>query len=237
MARTDLHTHILPAIDDGAKSVEQSVEMLQSLYEQNVKRVVLTPHYYPQNLPLDEFLTKRKMAVTELSEQDLPQELEILIGAEVRLHDALFNYSDLSPLKMQGTDYILLELPYDMKSAKAEYKKVLKLIYNYNVTPILAHIERYPLLIKEKALLQELIDEGCKLQITLSSWKSGSLFHKMRMLKLLQKDMIHCLGTDCHDMLSRAPDYEAPYRALQNQISKKAAHRLSHAEAIFRSEI
>ena len=135
-------------MDDGSQSVEMSLQMLQKLRLQNVGKVIATPHYYPYKEDVASFLKRREVSHKSLSERMVSSKLpEIELGAEVHLSRGL-SKENLSGLCTEsGT--ILLELPF--RSFKTwMMEEIENITYQFSVTPIIAHIERYlPLYQKE----------------------------------------------------------------------------------------
>ena len=110
----DLHCHILPGIDDGAKTTDISLEMLRLQKEQDVKKIAFTPHLKLDETTYEDFLKSRegsRKTLFSLPEyKEITDGLEIKTGAEVYFSLGILNY-DLEPLCYEGTDYILIELP------------------------------------------------------------------------------------------------------------------------------
>ena len=106
---TDFHTHILPGVDDGSRSVEMSVEMLKKMAEQGITRVVAMPHFYAHRDTPNRFLMRRSRAEVALRQEmekyaDLP---EIIVGAEVYYFPGMSNSDMLPAMTINGTNYIL----------------------------------------------------------------------------------------------------------------------------------
>ena len=138
----DFHSHILPMLDDGSKSVDESLEMLRMLSEQGVKRVVATPHFYANDESVDDFLKRRAESFERLKghlTDDLP---EIMLGAEVRYYNGISRLDRLRKLTVENSRLLLLE----MSTAKwTEYvvNELIELSNSGDLTVALAHIERY----------------------------------------------------------------------------------------------
>ena len=228
---TDTHTHILPNMDDGASSAAIAAEMLSSLKKQGVTRVLLTPHYYPFKEKPDEFIARRDKALQALQNRELPADLELIPAAEVHQHEALLNIKDISALKIPQSQYMLLELSSRFVKS-CDIRDILKLIYNHNTVPLLAHIERYPALVRNKKALEELISEGCKVQMTLGAWNEGNLLYRWCLRDLLKSGYIHTLGTDCHNLSTRPPKYACHLEQLIKMLGKNAALKLASGEEI-----
>ncbi len=218
MRKIDFHTHILPAIDDGATDRETSIQMLEALKEQGVDTVVLTPHYYSHREPLDQFLERRKQAYETLVDTDGKLPLEVRLGAEVHFSEYLFNNHDLSALCIDHTKTMLLELPFGAKADEKLFLNLERMINEYSLNIVLAHIERYPSILKSTRTIEELIDMGCICQINVSSFQC---FGKRRLFTLAKKGYIGAIGTDSHNLSSRKPMYNEGFAALQKHVSEE----------------
>ena len=120
---TDVHTHVLPNMDDGSQSLDMSLEMLTRLHAQGVERVVATPHFYLHREPDPAaYLTKRQMRFDALVEQQLPMELRL--GAEVAIEQGISDLPQIRALTITGTDLILLECPLPGKIDTKKHTKV-----------------------------------------------------------------------------------------------------------------
>lgn len=216
--KIDFHTHILPKLDDGASSLDMSLEMLSVLQQQGVDVVVLTPHYYSHRRPVDEFLSARQDSY-DLLRKAHKSSVQLRLGAEVYFSDYLFNQNDLTPLCIQGTRTILIELPYNKTIDRTYVEKLDRLITEYAVIPVLAHVERYPSLMHSLSTLERFLDLGCVLQANLSSFTE---FGKRKLLKLVKDGYIGALGTDTHNTTSRAPDYDNGYTRIGKVLSQTA---------------
>ena len=213
----DFHTHILPGIDDGSPDVRTSVAMLETIYNQGIDRVVATPHFYAIESDLDSFLQKRERSIKELIEgsrggENLPK---VAVGAEVLLYPGIANVEGLERLCIEGTKYMLTELPF-ARWYKGSTYDVLARILNRGIVPIIAHIDRYIHLQKDKDVVFRLIDMGCLIQA------NGGFFESFRTRRkafyLLKCEAIHFLGSDCHNMESRKPDVDLAYNRIEKKL-------------------
>ena len=110
----DMHSHILPAFDDGAKTVEDSISLIESLKSQGVTNICLTPHFYTNERSLERFLEKRARAF-ERFKPYIPDDVNLVLGTEVYVTSYLFNSDDLSQITYGKSNYILTEFPYSMQ--------------------------------------------------------------------------------------------------------------------------
>ena len=209
----DIHTHILPHLDDGAKNTQMSVAMLNRLQQQGVKTVVLTPHYYGRRSSPEEFI-KRRDAMFEHIKAQIPEGLETRLGAE--LHFTGVNMPDqdsLCKLAIEGTKYILMEFPFTTKWTSELMERLFYFIRETDYTPIIAHAERYREIQKNPALVTEFINMGCLIQVNASSFLDKR--EKKLAFALLKHGFVHCIGTDAHDMERRAPELNAAKTELE----------------------
>lgn len=191
----DLHCHILPGIDDGAKNLDVSMSLIQKEMEDGVVGIVFTPHFHYERITLDAFVQQRKMAyrsvVAQLAERKLP--LAVKLGAEVYFTTALASL-DLSKLAFAGSRYILIEFPTSIHPGGIE--DTLFAVQNRGYTPILAHVERYPYVTEDPTLLYRWVSSGALAQINASGLvRSG---HTAKWLhKLLDWNLVHLMCSDC----------------------------------------
>ena len=213
----DIHTHILPHLDDGAKDTKMSVAMLNALASQGVTAVVFTPHYYGKRSSPDEFI-KRRNAMYEHIKAKIPEGMKVYLGAE--LHFPGFNMpenDDLCKLAIEGTRYILVEFPFTTKWTGAVLSRLSNFIEETGYTPIIAHAERYREVQKKPALISQLMEMGCLIQVNAPSFLNKR--ERKLAFALLKHGFVHCLGTDSHDMGVRAPDF-----TTAKEVVKKAGY-------------
>ena len=140
----DVHSHILPGIDDGSPDVETSLKMIEALQSQGARAIVLTPHYYSDSISYEDFVARRDNALHLLEKSLPPGSPKLIPAAEVYITKYLLNNSNLDALKIGNTDYALIEHPFSCDFSQEIYDRLLSLNYDYGIKPILAHIERYP---------------------------------------------------------------------------------------------
>lgn len=196
----DIHTHILPGVDDGARNVEESLEMLRNAEASHVAAVVATPHC---NIPPNwrnynsadfrgHFLALREKA----KQAGIP--VQIIAGAEVRVTEDLPRLlADGQILTINGGRYMLTEF---MSWAGQEYCcDHLSAILSQGIIPLVAHPERYRVVQKNPAVVGTWLEMGCHIQLTSGSvlGKFGSEARKASDY-LLRNDMVACVASDAH---------------------------------------
>lgn len=207
MAYYDMHTHILPGIDDGAKDLARSLEMIRCHLKNGITNIALTPHFYTNQESIEDFAEKREAAF-RLLKKNLPENVQVCLGAEVYVTSYLFNNPDLSMLCYGKSKYILTEFPYQMSYDDRFTDMLFKIQNNYGLIPVIPHIERFPNLFNDLQALEELVRSGVKIQTNVSSFKGFT--QKRKILKRIDRGLIHILGTDAHSMERGSPDLYLP---------------------------
>ena len=168
----ETHCHIIPGIDDGSPDIDTSLAMIEKLQRQGAKKIILTPHYYSDNISLDDFLRRRDKAFNELM-RALPSGSPTLIpAAEVYISQYLFNNQNIDELKIGNSNYILIEHPFSSSFSENTYDRLMNMYCDYGAKPILAHIERYQALMEDTYKLEDYIDMGCLTQVNIQHFQT-----------------------------------------------------------------
>ncbi|MBQ8428089.1 MAG: hypothetical protein IJX18_02415 [Clostridia bacterium] len=200
---TDFHTHVLPRLDDGASSVEVASQMLLSAHKQGVTTVVASSHYYGKNRSPEQFLEERNNSY-ELLKEHIPAGMRVKLGAEVYVSERLpINVESLKTLCVEGTRYLLIELPFVKKWERSIYEKISD-IFEHDCIPVLAHVDRYAAFIDKPQRLLDFINMGCLLQVNASAFWQKPVQNFA--FTLLKKGYVHAIGTDMHDCAARGSD-------------------------------
>ena len=237
MNKVDFHSHILPGIDDGSQSEAQSYAMLKQEKAHGVTQVLATPHFYPDDLSPQAFVEKRQKSYEKLMRfiDDRKEEVcTIIQGAEVLLGVETADLEDLRLLAIQGTDYILIELPYD-QIQEWVYESLEKIRVKHHLTPVIAHVERYVPFQKDLEDIYRLMSmKGILGQVNTSS----ILDFKMRGLcqQLIGNDMIHVIGSDAH-RVSHLEKLDQAYDHISKKHGEEKLKKLhNQAAALLRNE-
>ncbi len=235
MSLIDIHSHILPAIDDGAESLEESIELLKAMKEQGITDVIATPHFIASEHNLEEFLTSVSKAHEELTAATQNLELpNIYVGSEVYYFVGIGKSKAITHLCLNKKKFLLLELA-SCKINKYVIEDIINLRSNLDIIPIIAHIERYT---KEKGFrkLLKLVDNGvCYAQLNASSLFLP-MFRKAA-YKLIKKGYISFIATDTHSVKHRPPMFSRALSAIETNLGKSyKVHLLQNLEA-FQKEI
>ncbi len=196
---TDFHAHILPGMDDGSRSIEESLAMLRAAAEQGIRRIAATSHFYPTDESPEIFLKRRRMALEALLPAVEPDMPEILPGAEVYFFNGISHVREMKQLRIEGTQLLLLEMPFSPWT-DAMIAEVQQLARIPGITVLLAHIERY-LRWQKMPVWEMLLDSGILMQSNAEFFLSWQTRRKAR--RMLESGMICLLGSDCHNTSSR----------------------------------
>ena len=212
----DFHSHILPGIDDGSKSVEMSLQMLRLLKAQGIDTVAATSHFYATQRSPQRFLFRRQEAWDKLRtalDADAPR---ILLGAEVLYFPGISRMEELPELCMEGSNLLLLEMPFDSWS---EYmiREVNELARTARFTILMAHIERYYFK-QPVSVWDSFLENGILMQSNADFFLPFSTRRKA--LRLLREGRIHLLGSDCHNTGSRAPHMAEAAARIQKHLGE-----------------
>ena len=201
---TDLHCHILRAVDDGPAELDESLELCRIAWDNNIERIVATPHITEVG-SLDSFLSTRESRLRELTSALALNgiKVEIFAGAEVYITEELLSAGRLDRLTINGSRYILAELPDDGLRLPL-LTRITSEIKKHGLTPIIAHPERYTLFQRDNGLLNALLDAGALLQVNADSLCRPGC----RAVGNLARDIVRCnaasfLATDAHSVASR----------------------------------
>lgn len=217
----DFHSHVLPGIDDGSKSVEMSIRMLRMEAQQGIGHVVATPHFYPQYDTPERFLKRRAAAEIALREEmqkhtDLPA---LSVGAEVYYFSGISDSEGISELTIDQKRCILIEMP-SSSWTEAMYRDLEGLYVKRGLIPIVAHIDRYIGRFSNHGILNRL--ERLPVLIQANAEFFLERHTSSLALRMLKKNRIHLLGSDCHDLTSRKPNLQDAVALINRRLGGDA---------------
>ena len=212
----DLHSHILPGIDDGSPDVGTSAAMLRREAEQGVDVVCATSHYYAKYSSIPAFCERRAEALERLASVLTAELPRVLPAAEVAYFPHM-EEQDLTPLCIQGTRTLMLEMPFsDWTGLQLETVEALVLDCRYDV--VLVHPERFCFSKSNRHKLEKLAKLPIGLQIN-----AGSLLRwgtRRLALDLLQLAHWPLLGSDCHNLTSRPPNLKEGRKVVMQKLGE-----------------
>lgn len=231
----DVHSHILPDIDDGSKNVEMSLKMLEAISEQDIGTVFLTPHFYADIDDPDSFLQRRRDAfkslVAGITEAGIACP-RLLTGAEVHYYRGIGRSEHITKFCMGNSRFILIE-PMFREWNPAFVDEIREVGYNGDLKVIIAHIERY--LDQDRSLIRELLNEP---NIFIQSNAEFFIDRRTRRkaLKMYEEGLIDLLGSDSHNITSRPPNLEEAVNIITDKFGVSALDRIEENNDMLLSE-
>ena len=217
----DFHSHILPQIDDGSGSVEESRHLLETLAAQRVDLVAATSHFYAHQRTPEHFLERRQEAFEKLRPVLTDGMPRIRLGAEVLYFRGITRMKELPDLRLQGTKLLLLEMPFRTWS-DGEVREVVDLCRDTDFVVLMAHIERY-LKFQKNEVWDRLLAEGAMMQCNATFFLP--LLSQRKAAKMIREGRVHVLGTDCHNMSSRPPRMDEAVQVLNKHLGRGETER------------
>lgn len=221
----DFHSHILPGIDDGSASVEESIKLLQMEAAQGIRHVVATPHFYANYDSPDRFLRRRAAAEERLREEiskhtDLP---EISVGAEVYYFPGISESELLLELTIGKKRCILIEMPHSPWS-QSMYRDLEGIYVKQGLTPVVAHVDRYIAPFRTMGIPERLAELPVLVQANAEFFLERSTARLA--MRLLREDKIQLLGSDCHNLKDRTPNLGLAVEKIRKKLGDEVLNRI-----------
>lgn len=219
----DLHSHILPGIDDGSPDLETTQRLLHTLSAQGVEAVVATPHFYANRDLPENFLQRRAAALDTVSSlgDGYPQ---IIPGAEVSYFSGISHSDVMEKFQLGASGLLLVEMPF-CPWTKGIVQDVCNLSQNIGLTPVLAHVNRYRHRKQLPRYMDMLLENGalfqCNAEVFLSRWAQRWA------LKLLASGRIHFLGSDTHNLTTRPPNLQQAAQVITEKLGTDALDKIT----------
>ncbi len=236
--RVDFHTHILPLMDDGSRSVDESIKMLQTLAKSDVGAVVLTPHFYANGDDPEKFLVRRSRSYAALTEAlgDVTDFAcpKLILGAEVEYFEGIMCMLEHPELRLGKTGCILVEMPHGTWTYRM-VDDILELNERSGFRVVLAHVERY-LFKQKKDIIHALLDSGVMMQSNTSFFLDRMTAGKAA--RMVKRGIIHLLGSDCHNLTYRPPNIGEACDAIAKRMGDETVEALmQNALDLLRKEL
>lgn len=214
----DIHTHILPGMDDGSGSLEESLAMAKESARQGVRLLAATPHFYATQEDPNSFLRRREKSLALLESTWQEGFPTLLVGAEVRYFDGISRVEKIAHLTLDHTRILLLEMPFTSWSGRM-VDEVLELQRSRGLQVLLAHVERY-LKDQDGQVWETFRQNGVWMQCNANfflRWQT-----KRKAQALFKKGEIQMLGSDTHNMTTRPPNLAMARDALVKSLGQAA---------------
>jgi tyrosine-protein phosphatase YwqE len=224
----DVHSHFIPGIDDGAKTIEDSLNLLEEFQAMGYKKVITTPHVmsdYYKNTP--EIILKG-LADVRKAKEERGLTIEIDAAAEYNLDADFEPLIDAGTLLTFGDNYVLFELPF--LSEPPMLNSIIWKLQQKNYKPVLAHVERYPYWHNDWEKIAGLKDRGVFIQVNINSL-TGHYGPEVKHIaeKLIDNNLVDLLGSDCHNLNHVG--------LMQRAIRKSHLHKLLSSEKLINKKL
>ena len=223
----DVHSHILPNIDDGSRSIDETFNLIKEAKEAGFEGIICTSHYMENYYETDR--PEREVWINAIHEnlKNKNIEMNLYLGNEIYMSDNIIKLlEDGKATTMNDTSYVLFELPLNVEPMNL-YDMVYEM-QQYKIVPILAHPERYSFVQTDPELIYDLIDKGVLMQANYGSIV-GQYGKKAQMIvqKFLENNMIHMLGTDAHRQNTIYPKIPEILVELKSLIGEEKLNELT----------
>ena len=234
----DIHCHILPGVDDGSQTPEETKAMLQKAWDEGIQIMVATPHYHKQRGKNDIELIKKQLLLTRKLAKEVNPKMQICLGMEI------YYGEDVPELLKEGrvvsirkSRYILVEF-----SPGDEFQYILNAVRKLQMsghTVIIAHIERYNCLRKDISNVEYLREMGAYLQVNTGSI-TGSYGRSVKkfLREVLKAHLVQLVGTDAHGSERRTPKMQEAYKEVVKRCGEEDADQIfgQNAKKVLRNE-
>lgn len=222
----DIHCHILPGVDDGSQTPEETKAMLQKAWDEGIQIMVATPHYHKQRGKNDIELIKKQLLLTRKLAKEVHPKMQICLGMEI------YYGEDVPELLKEGrvvsirkSRYILVEF-----SPGDEFQYILNAVRKLQMsghTVIIAHIERYNCLRKDISNVEYLREMGAYLQVNTGSI-TGSYGRSVKkfLREVLKAHLVQLVGTDAHGSERRTPKMQEAYKEVVKRCGEEYADQI-----------
>jgi len=222
----DMHNHILFGVDDGAKTIENSIELIKEEIKKGVSHIIFTPHYKNKVVELDmEKVTRNFDDLKEFAANE-NLNVKLYLGNEIYFGSDFYKVLESGKFNtLAESDYILIEF-----SVIDTPKNIAEMCYEARIKgyiPIIAHVERYSLLYEDIQLLKDILNEGAHLQVNASTLfnresKESNKFANF----LLKNELISFVASDVHDMDSRCFYLDEAYKRVKKICSDSYVNKI-----------
>lgn len=239
----DIHSHIVFDVDDGPKTIEDSRALLEESYRQGVRTIISTSHRRKGMFETPEAKIEENFKQVQELAKEIADDLTILYGAEIYYTSDILDKLEQGEIpRLADSQYALIE--FSMITPYKEIHTALSNVLRLGVTPVVAHIERYHCLENDEKKVRDLINMGCYTQINSSSVLKPKLFGdtykfmKKRAQFFLEKDLVHFVASDMHNLDPRPPYMQEAYQIISKKYGESRAEQLfrKNQELLLRSE-
>lgn len=227
----DIHSHIIFGVDDGPKTLEESLSLIEVAHHQGVETIVATSHRRKGMFETSETVIFNHYLQLKKAVKEKFPAVTLLYGGELYYTKSLLQKLEarLVPL-LENTSYVLVE--FSQATSWKTIREAVNDIALIGLTPLIAHAERYDALAYQKDKISELIAKGAYIQVNSNHVLKPALFgdrarvYKKRAKFLLGMDAVHCVASDMHNLEKRPPFMAEAYREIAKTYGLEKAEEL-----------
>lgn len=238
----DIHSHIVFDVDDGPKTLEESLSLIEESYRQGVRIIVSTSHRRKGMFETPEDIIFKNFSIVKHEVEKRFEHLQILYGGELYYTSDMLEKLKLKQIPtLNNTKFALIE--FSMQTSWKDIHTALSNVLMLGITPVVAHIERYNALENQKERVKEIINMGCYTQINSSHILKQKLFNdkhkrfKKRARYFLEENLVHFVASDMHNLDVRPPFLAEAYKIICRDFGKERANQLfiENAQSILKN--
>ena len=234
----DIHCHILPGVDDGSQSPEETKAMLEKAWDEGIQIMVATPHYHKQRGKNDIDLIKKQLLLTRKLAKEVHPKMQICLGMEIYYgEDVPELLKTGKAVSIRKSRYILVEF-----SPGDDFQYILNAVRKLQMsghTVIIAHIERYNCLREDISNVEYLREMGAYLQVNAGSI-TGSYGRSVKkfLREVLKAHLVQLVGTDAHGPEKWSPKMQEAYKEVVKRCGEEYADQIfgQNAKKVLRNE-
>lgn len=225
-AIVDMHCHVLPGVDDGPSTMDESLAVLREARRQGIGKMIVTPHFHPGRYMVPAAQVKATIEDVRRRLELEKLDLQIVPGQECYYYSGLVRELDAgNVLTMGGTSFVLVE--FDPGVLYSVIQHAIRELFNSGYRPIVAHFERYDCLRGREERLEELHSQGAMLQMNFDRLLDKEGFFRRNIWKrYLREGFVDFLGSDTHGMGFRPLHVAQASEWLLNEVDPRIAHRI-----------
>ncbi len=225
MEYTDIHSHILFGVDDGAESEEEMIALLEASYADGVRTLCTTPHFQPAYYGHNTEKAKRAFAVLSDYVQKAHPDMTLHLGSELGYHTDCKAAIGRGECLLLGGKYLLMDFQPEVSFFTIQYAMEEMLASGYRI--ILAHVERYAALDGKEDLLLDWERRGARFQVNAAAFsRRASSRVKKQLKRLMRLELVHAVASDTHDLKVRPTELRAAEKAITSHYGKNVAELL-----------
>ncbi|MEO2075922.1 MAG: CpsB/CapC family capsule biosynthesis tyrosine phosphatase [Bacillus sp. (in: firmicutes)] len=220
----DLHCHILPGVDDGAKDLTESIKMAKAAVQQGIHTIVATPHHLNNRYENHKLTILARVEELNQVLRDEKIDIKVLPGQEIRIHGELVEGYDVGEiLPVNHTQYVLVE--FSSSHVPRYTERLFYDLQNNGLIPVIVHPERNQEIIENPDILYNLIQKGALSQVTAGSL-IGGFGKKIKnfSMQLIEANLTHFIASDAHNTRSRTFNLQEAYDFIQARYGEEMVY-------------